>query len=56
MSDNGKPKIMVFRPTWEEFRNFDKYVEYMESKGAHKAGLAKVSELKQFTFENLSFA
>lgn len=38
------PKIMVFRPTWEEFQNFEKYVEYMESQGAHKAGLAKVSE------------
>ncbi|XP_050301918.1 uncharacterized protein LOC126740088 [Anthonomus grandis grandis] len=35
-------KIMVFRPTWEEFKNFGKYVEYMESMGAHKAGLAKV--------------
>lgn len=36
-------RIMVFRPTWDEFKNFPKYVEYMESKGAHKAGLAKVS-------------
>lgn len=33
---------MVFRPTWEEFKDFPKYIEYMESKGAHKAGLAKV--------------
>lgn len=39
------PKIMVFRPTWEEFQNFEKYVTYMESQGAHKAGLAKVSEV-----------
>lgn len=38
-------RIMVFRPTWEEFKNFPKYIEYMESKGAHKAGLAKVSKL-----------
>ncbi|XP_066148944.1 uncharacterized protein [Euwallacea fornicatus] len=35
-------RIMVFRPTWEEFKNFGKYVQYMESMGAHKAGLAKV--------------
>lgn len=42
MNNDGKPKIMVFRPTWEEFKEFEKYVEYMESKGAHKAGLAKV--------------
>lgn len=34
--------IQVFRPTWEEFKDFNKYVQYMESKGAHKAGLAKV--------------
>lgn len=37
------PRIMVFRPTMEEFKNFSKYVDYMESQGAHKAGLAKVS-------------
>ncbi|XP_046554657.1 uncharacterized protein LOC124263971 [Haliotis rubra] len=36
------PKIMVFRPTMEEFSNFPKYMEYIESQGAHKAGLAKV--------------
>lgn len=34
--------IQVFRPTWEEFKDFNKYIQYMESKGAHKAGLAKV--------------
>lgn len=39
----SKPKIMVFRPTWDEFKDFKKFVEYMESQGAHKAGLAKVS-------------
>ncbi|KOX81382.1 putative lysine-specific demethylase 4B [Melipona quadrifasciata] len=38
----GTPRIQVFRPTYEEFMDFTKYVEYMESKGAHKAGLAKV--------------
>ncbi len=36
------PKIMVFRPTMEEFKDFNKYIKYMESMGAHKAGLAKV--------------
>lgn len=34
--------IQTFRPTWEEFKDFNKYIQYMESKGAHKAGLAKV--------------
>ncbi|PSN40426.1 hypothetical protein C0J52_09263 [Blattella germanica] len=38
----GGPKIMVFRPKYEEFKDFSKYVEYMESCGAHRAGLAKV--------------
>lgn len=37
------PRIMVFRPTWDEFKDFKTYVAYMESQGAHKAGLAKVS-------------
>ena len=36
------PRIMVFRPTMEEFTNFSKYIEYIESQGAHKAGVAKV--------------
>jgi jumonji domain-containing protein 2 len=38
----GGPKIMVFRPTYEDFKDFSKYIDYMESVGAHKAGLAKV--------------
>ncbi|KAG7202354.1 hypothetical protein KM043_018681 [Ampulex compressa] len=41
-ASRGTPRILVFRPTYEEFKDFTKYVEYMESKGAHKAGLAKV--------------
>lgn len=36
------PRIMVFRPTFEQFADFPSYIEYMESMGAHKAGLAKV--------------
>lgn len=39
----GEVKIQVFRPTWEEFKDFPKYIEYIESQGAHRAGLAKVS-------------
>lgn len=45
MSSSGGtmiPRIMVFRPTMEEFKDFNKYIAYMESQGAHKAGLAKV--------------
>ena len=34
--------IMVFHPTMEEFKDFAKYVDYMESCGANEAGIAKV--------------
>lgn len=40
---NPTCKIMTFRPTMEEFEDFNKYLVYMESQGAHRAGLAKVS-------------
>ncbi|XP_076009166.1 lysine-specific demethylase 4B isoform X2 [Genypterus blacodes] len=39
---NPSCKIMTFRPTVEEFKDFAKYVVYMETQGAHRAGLAKV--------------
>uniref|UniRef100_A0A673IET5 [histone H3]-trimethyl-L-lysine(9) demethylase n=1 Tax=Sinocyclocheilus rhinocerous TaxID=307959 RepID=A0A673IET5_9TELE len=34
--------IMTFYPTIEEFKYFNRYIAYMESQGAHKAGLAKI--------------
>uniref|UniRef100_A0A0A9XHP2 [histone H3]-trimethyl-L-lysine(9) demethylase n=1 Tax=Lygus hesperus TaxID=30085 RepID=A0A0A9XHP2_LYGHE len=37
-----KPAIQTFRPTWDEFKDFSKYIQYIESCGAHKAGLAKI--------------
>lgn len=40
--DDLEYKIQTFRPTWEEFQDMPKYIKYIESKGAHKAGLAKV--------------
>jgi len=40
-SKDGSP-IMVFRPTWEEFKDFNKYLAHIESLGAHKGGLAKI--------------
>ncbi|XP_005993861.1 lysine-specific demethylase 4B isoform X1 [Latimeria chalumnae] len=52
-SENPSPqnpscKIMTFRPTMEEFRDFRKYVAYIESQGAHRAGLAKVIPPKEW--------
>lgn len=40
---NPSARIMTFYPTLEEFRNFSRYIAYIESQGAHRAGLAKVS-------------
>lgn len=41
--------IMTFYPTMEEFKNFSRYIAYIESQGGHKAGLAKVSTKASFT-------
>ncbi|XP_077390827.1 lysine-specific demethylase 4A isoform X2 [Festucalex cinctus] len=35
-------RIMTFTPSAEDFRDFRRYVAYMESQGAHRAGMAKV--------------
>ncbi|XP_051055514.1 lysine-specific demethylase 4D-like [Phodopus roborovskii] len=40
--------IMTFRPTMREFSDFNKYIAYMESQGAHRAGLAKVIPPKEW--------
>ena len=37
------PKIMVFYPTMDEFKDFHRYINYVEDCGAHKAGIAKVN-------------
>lgn len=41
--DDPELKIQTFRPTWEEFKDMQNYIKYIETKGAHKAGLARVS-------------
>ncbi|XP_068089906.1 lysine-specific demethylase 4B [Hyperolius riggenbachi] len=45
---NSSCKIMTFRPTWEEFQDFGKYMAYIESQGAHRAGLAKIIPPKEW--------
>jgi len=42
------PSIMIFRPTWEEFKDFNKYMEYVESQGAQKAGICKIIPPKEW--------
>ncbi|XP_030061331.1 lysine-specific demethylase 4A [Microcaecilia unicolor] len=41
-------RIMTFYPTMEEFRNFSRYIAYIESQRAHRAGLAKVVPPKEW--------
>ncbi|XP_017523342.1 lysine-specific demethylase 4A isoform X4 [Manis javanica] len=45
---NPSARIMTFYPTVEEFRNFSRYIAYIESQGAHRAGLAKVVPPKEW--------
>ncbi|XP_043244592.1 nascent polypeptide-associated complex subunit alpha, muscle-specific form-like [Amphibalanus amphitrite] len=49
------PEIMVFRPTYEEFKDFSKYIEYIESQGAHKAGVAKIIPPKEWVPRKAGF-
>lgn len=37
--------VRVFRPSKEEFSDFKRYINYMESQGAAKDGIAKVSKI-----------
>ena len=39
---------MTFYPTMEQFASFDTYVAYMESQGAHKAGIARIVPPKEW--------
>lgn len=53
-STNPACKIMTFRPTMEEFRDFNQYLVYMESQGAHRAGLAKVNPRERVIISSIS--
>ncbi|XP_069882392.1 lysine-specific demethylase 4D-like [Dipodomys merriami] len=45
---NPSCSIMTFHPSMEEFADFNKYIAYMESQGAHRAGIAKVVPPKEW--------
>lgn len=40
--------VMRFMPTMDEFRDFPKFIEYMEQQGAHHCGVAKVIPPKEW--------
>uniref|UniRef100_A0AAR2JAM9 [histone H3]-trimethyl-L-lysine(9) demethylase n=1 Tax=Pygocentrus nattereri TaxID=42514 RepID=A0AAR2JAM9_PYGNA len=42
VAQNPVFRITTFHPTKEEFKDFSRYIAYMESQGAHRAGLAKI--------------
>uniref|UniRef100_G1P7J3 [histone H3]-trimethyl-L-lysine(9) demethylase n=1 Tax=Myotis lucifugus TaxID=59463 RepID=G1P7J3_MYOLU len=58
VSNEPSGRIMTFHPTMEEFKDFNKYIGYMESQGAHRAGLAKVIPPKEWkarqTYDDVS--
>ncbi|XP_051567316.1 lysine-specific demethylase 4A isoform X2 [Myxocyprinus asiaticus] len=41
-SQSPGARIMTFHPTKDEFKDFNRYIAYVESQGAHRAGMAKV--------------
>ncbi|XP_061593379.1 lysine-specific demethylase 4A-like isoform X1 [Cololabis saira] len=51
------PRVMTFSPSKEEFKDFSRYIAYMELQGAHRAGMAKVIPPKGWkprtTYDNI---
>jgi len=45
---NPGSKIKTYRPTMEEFKNFNLYVKYIESDGGHKGGVCKIIPPKEW--------
>ena len=41
--------ILTFRPTFHEFKDMPRYIQYMESRGAHRGGVAKVIPPKEWS-------
>uniref|UniRef100_A0A8B9TPW9 Lysine-specific demethylase 4A n=1 Tax=Anas platyrhynchos TaxID=8839 RepID=A0A8B9TPW9_ANAPL len=41
-------RIMTFRPSMEQFRDFSRYIAYVEAQGGHRAGLAKIVPPKEW--------
>ncbi|XP_055353424.1 uncharacterized protein LOC129599260 [Paramacrobiotus metropolitanus] len=49
INDPASPRIMVFRPTWDEFRDFPSFIHSIESEcSAHLGGVAKIIPPKEW--------
>ena len=47
-AQNPSLSIMTFRPSAEDFQDFNTYIASIESQGAHRAGLAKIIPPKEW--------
>lgn len=56
MASQDGNKIMVFRPSLAEFADFSAYIRKMEEMGAHRAGVAKVSFVQNWSDNFFIFA
>ena len=41
-ADDEWPEVMTFEPNLEEFANLTRLLQYIESRGAHHAGITKI--------------
>jgi len=53
--DQSWDEPMTFYPTLEEFSNLTKYIEYMESCGAHRQGIAKIVPPKEWVPRRIGY-
>ncbi|CAF0730238.1 unnamed protein product [Didymodactylos carnosus] len=47
-TDLQHPIVPVFRPTYDEFKNFSNYIETIEAQNTHRIGLAKIIPPKEW--------
>ena len=47
-AESAEIKPLTYYPTMEEMENFEAYVAYMESQGAHKEGIARIVPPKEW--------
>jgi [histone H3]-trimethyl-L-lysine9/36 demethylase len=48
MSSQNCLEVPIFYPSFDQFKDFKAYINYIESQGAHKVGLAKIVPPKEW--------